>query len=137
MTWPYMILNLCVQNLLIERLGRRLMLMGGYVLMTGWAVVFTVALSLEVCIIQCCITPLSLYQRTYTVTWNVMYKLMSNPKVIMSNFNFIAIQSVQLCLTMSFTSGFTFHPIEYGYLDALPEHDLHLHLHSQLWHGTR
>uniref|UniRef100_A0A673IQS2 Solute carrier family 2, facilitated glucose transporter member 11-like n=2 Tax=Sinocyclocheilus TaxID=75365 RepID=A0A673IQS2_9TELE len=35
-------------NLLIERLGRRLMLMGGYVLMTGWAIVFTVALSLEV-----------------------------------------------------------------------------------------
>ncbi|KAI2663738.1 Solute carrier family 2, facilitated glucose transporter member 11 [Labeo rohita] len=34
-------------NLLIERLGRRLMLMGGYVLMIGWAVVFTVALSLE------------------------------------------------------------------------------------------
>uniref|UniRef100_A0A8C1K624 Solute carrier family 2, facilitated glucose transporter member 5 n=1 Tax=Cyprinus carpio TaxID=7962 RepID=A0A8C1K624_CYPCA len=37
----------CVQNLLIERLGRRRMLMGGYVLMTGWAIVFTVALSLE------------------------------------------------------------------------------------------
>lgn len=34
-------------NLLIERLGRKLMLMGGYFLMTGWAVVFTVALSLE------------------------------------------------------------------------------------------
>ncbi|KAG1942732.1 solute carrier family 2, facilitated glucose transporter member 11 isoform X1 [Pimephales promelas] len=34
-------------NLLIERLGRKLMLMGGYVLMAGWAVVFTVALSLE------------------------------------------------------------------------------------------
>uniref|UniRef100_A0A671N5J9 Solute carrier family 2, facilitated glucose transporter member 5 n=1 Tax=Sinocyclocheilus anshuiensis TaxID=1608454 RepID=A0A671N5J9_9TELE len=33
-------------NLLIERLGR-LMLMDGYVLMAGWAVVFTVALSLE------------------------------------------------------------------------------------------
>uniref|UniRef100_A0A672PBM2 Solute carrier family 2 member 11 n=1 Tax=Sinocyclocheilus grahami TaxID=75366 RepID=A0A672PBM2_SINGR len=32
---------------LIERLGRRLMLMGGFVLMAGWAVVFTVALSLE------------------------------------------------------------------------------------------
>lgn len=34
-------------NLLIERLGRRLLLVGGYVLMTGWAVVFTVALSLQ------------------------------------------------------------------------------------------
>ncbi|TRY54980.1 hypothetical protein DNTS_020735 [Danionella cerebrum] len=34
-------------NVLIERLGRKMMLMGGYVLMTGWAVVFTVALSLE------------------------------------------------------------------------------------------
>ncbi|XP_051562716.1 solute carrier family 2, facilitated glucose transporter member 11 [Myxocyprinus asiaticus] len=34
-------------NLLIERIGRKLMLMGGYVLMTGWAIVFTVALSLE------------------------------------------------------------------------------------------
>uniref|UniRef100_A0A672PDY1 Solute carrier family 2, facilitated glucose transporter member 5 n=1 Tax=Sinocyclocheilus grahami TaxID=75366 RepID=A0A672PDY1_SINGR len=34
-------------NQLIERLGRRLMLMGGFVLMAGWAVVFTVALSLE------------------------------------------------------------------------------------------
>uniref|UniRef100_A0A673L2F7 Solute carrier family 2, facilitated glucose transporter member 5 n=1 Tax=Sinocyclocheilus rhinocerous TaxID=307959 RepID=A0A673L2F7_9TELE len=35
-------------NLLIERLGRRLMLMGGFVLMAGWAVVFTASLSLEV-----------------------------------------------------------------------------------------
>ncbi|XP_056607601.1 solute carrier family 2, facilitated glucose transporter member 11 [Triplophysa dalaica] len=34
-------------NLLIERLGRKMMLMGGYVLMTGCAIVFTVALSLE------------------------------------------------------------------------------------------
>ncbi|XP_056130054.1 solute carrier family 2, facilitated glucose transporter member 11 [Lampris incognitus] len=34
-------------NLLIERKGRRLMLMGGYIFMTGWAVVFTVALSFE------------------------------------------------------------------------------------------
>jgi len=34
------------------------MLMGGYVLMAGWAVVFTVALSLEVCIIKLCMTPL-------------------------------------------------------------------------------
>uniref|UniRef100_A0A8C2IM49 Solute carrier family 2 member 11a n=1 Tax=Cyprinus carpio TaxID=7962 RepID=A0A8C2IM49_CYPCA len=39
-------------NLLIERLGRRLMLTGVYVLMAGWAVVFTVALSLEVCFIH-------------------------------------------------------------------------------------
>lgn len=74
--------SVCVQNLLIERLGRRLMLMGGYVLMTGWAIVFTVALSLEVCIIQCCITPLSLYQHTHTVVmWKVMYKLIFNLKV--------------------------------------------------------
>ncbi|XP_062332001.1 solute carrier family 2, facilitated glucose transporter member 11 [Osmerus eperlanus] len=34
-------------NLLIERQGRRFLLMGGYILMTGWAVIFTVALSLE------------------------------------------------------------------------------------------
>ncbi|KAB5584179.1 hypothetical protein PHYPO_G00104420 [Pangasianodon hypophthalmus] len=34
-------------NLLIERKGRRLLLMGGYVLMTGWAIVFTVALSYQ------------------------------------------------------------------------------------------
>ncbi|XP_055070019.2 solute carrier family 2, facilitated glucose transporter member 11 isoform X1 [Misgurnus anguillicaudatus] len=34
-------------NLLIERLGRKMMLMGGYVLMTGCAIIFTVALSLE------------------------------------------------------------------------------------------
>lgn len=34
-------------NLLIERLGRRLLLVGGYVLMAGWAVVFTLALSLQ------------------------------------------------------------------------------------------
>ncbi|XP_071768787.1 solute carrier family 2, facilitated glucose transporter member 11-like [Centroberyx gerrardi] len=34
-------------NLLIERKGRRFLLMGGYVLMTGWAVVFTIALSFE------------------------------------------------------------------------------------------
>ncbi|KAJ3602024.1 hypothetical protein NHX12_029784 [Muraenolepis orangiensis] len=34
-------------NLLIERKGRRFMLMGGYVLMTCWAVVFTIALSFE------------------------------------------------------------------------------------------
>uniref|UniRef100_A0A672P699 Solute carrier family 2, facilitated glucose transporter member 5 n=1 Tax=Sinocyclocheilus grahami TaxID=75366 RepID=A0A672P699_SINGR len=45
-------------NLLIERLGRRLMLMGGYVLMTGWAIVFTVALSLEVLLF-------------YTVVWHL------------------------------------------------------------------
>lgn len=32
------------QNLLIERKGRRFMLMGGFILMTVWAVVFTVAL---------------------------------------------------------------------------------------------
>uniref|UniRef100_A0A3Q2YAW8 Solute carrier family 2, facilitated glucose transporter member 5 n=1 Tax=Hippocampus comes TaxID=109280 RepID=A0A3Q2YAW8_HIPCM len=34
-------------NLLIERKGRRFMLMGGFILMTVWAVVFTIALSLE------------------------------------------------------------------------------------------
>lgn len=34
-------------NLLIERLGRRLLLIGGYVLMAGWAVMFTLALSLQ------------------------------------------------------------------------------------------
>ncbi|XP_033939759.1 solute carrier family 2, facilitated glucose transporter member 11 [Pseudochaenichthys georgianus] len=34
-------------NLLIERKGRRFMLMGGYILMTIWAVVFTIALSFE------------------------------------------------------------------------------------------
>ncbi|XP_058261492.1 solute carrier family 2, facilitated glucose transporter member 11 [Hemibagrus wyckioides] len=34
-------------NLLIERLGRRLLLVGGYVLMAGWAVVFTLSLSLQ------------------------------------------------------------------------------------------
>uniref|UniRef100_A0A8C1BKD6 Solute carrier family 2 member 11a n=1 Tax=Cyprinus carpio carpio TaxID=630221 RepID=A0A8C1BKD6_CYPCA len=53
MTWLHMNLkSVCVQNLLIERLGRRLMLTGIYVLMAGWAVVFTVALSLEVCFIH-------------------------------------------------------------------------------------
>ncbi|XP_016296367.1 solute carrier family 2, facilitated glucose transporter member 11 [Sinocyclocheilus anshuiensis] len=36
-----------VCNLLIERVGRRLLLAGGYLLMACWAVVFTVALSLE------------------------------------------------------------------------------------------
>ncbi len=34
-------------NLLIERVGRRFLLAGGYLLMACWAVVFTVALSLE------------------------------------------------------------------------------------------
>lgn len=34
-------------NFLIERLGRRLLLVGGYVFMAGWAVVFTLALSLQ------------------------------------------------------------------------------------------
>ncbi|XP_054472802.1 solute carrier family 2, facilitated glucose transporter member 11-like [Anoplopoma fimbria] len=34
-------------NLLVERKGRRFMLMGGYILMTVWAVVFTIALLLE------------------------------------------------------------------------------------------
>ncbi|XP_075893470.1 solute carrier family 2, facilitated glucose transporter member 11 isoform X2 [Nelusetta ayraudi] len=34
-------------NLLIERLGRRLMLMGGFILMTIWAVVFTISLWFE------------------------------------------------------------------------------------------
>ncbi|MBN3296076.1 GTR11 protein, partial [Amia calva] len=34
-------------NLMIERLGRKLLLMGGYILMSGWAVVFIVALSLQ------------------------------------------------------------------------------------------
>ncbi|XP_036955535.1 solute carrier family 2, facilitated glucose transporter member 11 isoform X1 [Acanthopagrus latus] len=34
-------------NLLIERKGRRFMLMGGFILMTVWAVVFTIALSFE------------------------------------------------------------------------------------------
>uniref|UniRef100_W5LTG7 Major facilitator superfamily (MFS) profile domain-containing protein n=1 Tax=Astyanax mexicanus TaxID=7994 RepID=W5LTG7_ASTMX len=36
-----------VSNLLVERLGRRLLLIGGYVFMAVWAVVFTVALSLQ------------------------------------------------------------------------------------------
>ncbi|KAG1935622.1 solute carrier family 2, facilitated glucose transporter [Pimephales promelas] len=36
-----------VCNLLIERVGRRLLLAGGYLFMACWAVVFTVALSLE------------------------------------------------------------------------------------------
>ncbi|XP_076125284.1 solute carrier family 2, facilitated glucose transporter member 11-like [Alosa pseudoharengus] len=36
-----------ISSLLIERQGRRLLLMGGYVLMACWAVVFTVALSFE------------------------------------------------------------------------------------------
>ncbi|CAB1426236.1 unnamed protein product [Pleuronectes platessa] len=34
-------------NLLVERKGRRFMLMGGFILMTVWAVVFTIALSFE------------------------------------------------------------------------------------------
>lgn len=34
-------------NLLVEKLGRRLLLVGGYALMAGWAVVFTLALSLQ------------------------------------------------------------------------------------------
>uniref|UniRef100_A0A8D3C9M2 Solute carrier family 2, facilitated glucose transporter member 5 n=1 Tax=Scophthalmus maximus TaxID=52904 RepID=A0A8D3C9M2_SCOMX len=34
-------------NLLVERKGRRFMLMGGFILMTIWAVVFTIALSFE------------------------------------------------------------------------------------------
>uniref|UniRef100_A0A8C6V1W7 Solute carrier family 2, facilitated glucose transporter member 5 n=1 Tax=Neogobius melanostomus TaxID=47308 RepID=A0A8C6V1W7_9GOBI len=34
-------------NLLIERKGRRFMLMGGFILMTVWAIVFTIALSFE------------------------------------------------------------------------------------------
>ncbi|XP_075209689.1 LOW QUALITY PROTEIN: solute carrier family 2, facilitated glucose transporter member 11 [Chanos chanos] len=34
-------------NLLIERVGRRPLLMGGYILMAGWALVFTLALSLQ------------------------------------------------------------------------------------------
>uniref|UniRef100_A0A3B5B0I5 Solute carrier family 2, facilitated glucose transporter member 5 n=1 Tax=Stegastes partitus TaxID=144197 RepID=A0A3B5B0I5_9TELE len=37
----------CRSNLLIERKGRRFMLMGGFILMTVWAVVFTIALSFE------------------------------------------------------------------------------------------
>uniref|UniRef100_A0AAY4A8D5 Major facilitator superfamily (MFS) profile domain-containing protein n=1 Tax=Denticeps clupeoides TaxID=299321 RepID=A0AAY4A8D5_9TELE len=37
-----------VSTLLIERMGRKVLLMGGYILMTVWAVVFTVALCLEV-----------------------------------------------------------------------------------------
>ncbi|XP_042563823.1 solute carrier family 2, facilitated glucose transporter member 11-like [Clupea harengus] len=36
-----------ISNLLIERQGRRVLLMGGYILMSGWAVVFTLALSFE------------------------------------------------------------------------------------------
>ncbi|KAJ8285609.1 hypothetical protein GJAV_G00028810 [Gymnothorax javanicus] len=36
-----------VSNLLIEKLGRKFLLMGGYILMAGWAVVFTVGLSLQ------------------------------------------------------------------------------------------
>ncbi|KAJ8414063.1 hypothetical protein AAFF_G00066610 [Aldrovandia affinis] len=36
-----------ISNLLIERLGRKILLIGGYLLMAGWAVVFTVALSFE------------------------------------------------------------------------------------------
>ncbi|XP_012728149.2 solute carrier family 2, facilitated glucose transporter member 11 isoform X2 [Fundulus heteroclitus] len=34
-------------NLLVERKGRRFMLMGGFLLMTIWAIVFTIALSFE------------------------------------------------------------------------------------------
>ncbi|XP_041836328.1 solute carrier family 2, facilitated glucose transporter member 11 isoform X2 [Melanotaenia boesemani] len=34
-------------NLLIERKGRRFMLMGGFILMTIWAIVFTIALAFE------------------------------------------------------------------------------------------
>ncbi|XP_029990156.1 solute carrier family 2, facilitated glucose transporter member 11 [Sphaeramia orbicularis] len=34
-------------NLMIERKGRRFMLMGGFILMTIWAIVFTIALSFE------------------------------------------------------------------------------------------
>uniref|UniRef100_A0A3B3X7B6 Solute carrier family 2, facilitated glucose transporter member 5 n=1 Tax=Poecilia mexicana TaxID=48701 RepID=A0A3B3X7B6_9TELE len=34
-------------NLLVERKGRRFMLMGGFLLMTVWAIVFTIALSFE------------------------------------------------------------------------------------------
>ncbi|XP_026887720.2 solute carrier family 2, facilitated glucose transporter member 11 isoform X1 [Electrophorus electricus] len=36
-----------MSNLLIERVGRRKLLLGGYVLMSGWAVVFTLSLSLQ------------------------------------------------------------------------------------------
>ncbi|KAJ7999779.1 hypothetical protein DPEC_G00197970 [Dallia pectoralis] len=34
-------------NLLIERQGRKFLLMGGYIFMTGWAIVFTIALCFE------------------------------------------------------------------------------------------
>ncbi|MGH0151447.1 UNVERIFIED_CONTAM: hypothetical protein FKN15_024097 [Acipenser sinensis] len=36
-----------IQTLFIERLGRRILILGGYMLMTLWAVVFMVALSLQ------------------------------------------------------------------------------------------
>ncbi|XP_039991282.1 solute carrier family 2, facilitated glucose transporter member 11 [Xiphias gladius] len=36
-----------LSNLLIERVGRRYLLVGGYSLMSGWTVVFTVALTLQ------------------------------------------------------------------------------------------
>lgn len=41
------------KNLLIERFGRKLMLMGGFILMTVWAVVFTIALWFEVLKVAC------------------------------------------------------------------------------------
>lgn len=41
------------KNLLIERFGRKLMLMGGFILMTVWAVVFTIALWFEVLQVAC------------------------------------------------------------------------------------
>lgn len=37
-----------LQNLVIDRVGRRKLVMGGYSLMAAWAVVFMVALSLQV-----------------------------------------------------------------------------------------
>ncbi|XP_064153755.1 solute carrier family 2, facilitated glucose transporter member 11 isoform X4 [Anguilla rostrata] len=38
-------------NLLIEKLGRKFLLMGGYILMAGWAVVFTVSLSFQMLVV--------------------------------------------------------------------------------------
>ncbi|XP_064153753.1 solute carrier family 2, facilitated glucose transporter member 11 isoform X2 [Anguilla rostrata] len=40
-----------VSNLLIEKLGRKFLLMGGYILMAGWAVVFTVSLSFQMLVV--------------------------------------------------------------------------------------
>lgn len=99
------------QNLLVDRTGRRVLIIGGYSLMAVWAVVFMLALALRVRELG---LPQGQEGGVGGFRWTSKGELFPTP--------------------------YHPHPLGLAgpiHLDALPQHGLSLCLHPELWHRTR